>query len=356
MLLFVFSHAIADGIAGIGLLLKMVDDAPIDPTLDFDKQPAKEEEDESKEEEGVIIKKRAKKAQLGWMAKTGAFFNGIRKGFSATVPVHDPPNLLKLKAKDIFDEAQYSGNKHFARATPLDLNEIKALKNKFKDATVNDIFLALLTMTTRTFLEEKKDPILKRKNKIRGTMPVSRRKRNEALLKGGEPDNNWEPLTIRLPLKYKSPCDCVWKVKNIIDREKVSPTLIVQRSIASSFSSNFPRAVVIEQIVKATTRATLMLSNVPGPQKLVHIGGIAVEDIDFYLSSPQGTYMGVLTYNGKVLLTINSDAGCEYDPEELTAAWEKSYEALKEEVGKYPDMVPRVIKVVEPELSSLELN
>lgn len=337
MVFFLFSHAIADGMAGIGLLLKLVDNSPIDPLLPMNKQP-------KKEGDKAVVLKRKKKPQLGAFSKTNAFVGGIKKGLSVSVPIHDPKNTLKLKAKNVFNEEQYTGLKKFAKADAIDLQEIKDIKNKFKDATVNDVFMALMTITVRSFLEEIGDPILKKKNKIRGSIPVSRRAKNEALLKGGEPKNNWEPLTFRLPLDYKTPAGCVWKVKRIIDREKVSPALIVQRKVAGTSVKISPRKFILKQIVKATTRATLMLSNVPGPQQPVYIKGKEVEEIDFFLSAPIGTYMGVFTYNGKVTLSVNSDKDLDYDPEDLVKHWTQAFATLKEDVEKYEDKVPKNLR------------
>ena len=57
-----------------------------------------------------------------------------------------------------------------------------------------------------------------------------------------------------------------------------------------------------------------MLSNVPGPQQLVHVAGIPLDNMEFFLFGAIGVYIGVFSYNGQVSCTANFDTKVGADP------------------------------------------
>lgn len=77
---------------------------------------------------------------------------------------------------------------------------------------------------------------------------------------------------------------------------------------------------------------TAMLSNVAGPQTEVALAGQPVDELCFYTLTPQGVYVGVLTYNGAVTATFAIDEGCETDVKKLTKHWGTEFDLLYEEV------------------------
>lgn len=332
----VFNHAVGDGVSSIGVLLKIVDDSPIDPTLPMNKQKVK------KGDEKALVKKRNKGPTMSTWNKVSAFFSGLK---SALFVVNDPPdedNVFRLKNNfNIYDEDnKYTGRKLFGRAEDIPLDEVKALKNKFEGATINDIFIALMTISIRNFLEEVEDPVLKDKKGIRGNFPVSLRTQDDPLLKDNNPNNNTQLYAFRFPMDYESPVDCVWKVKEIIDASKVSPELPLTHAIGKFMMNNFDRNTILPLIQTSGTKASMMLSNVPGPQRTVHIAGQAVKNLSFYLVSPIGTYLGVLSYNGWVTLTANFDESLEIDPKDFLKHWNMAYDQLKVEVESYEGTIP----------------
>lgn len=331
-IIMVFNHAISDGIAAIGVLFKIIDDSPIDPTLPF-----------SKQQTDMVVKKRKTGPPVSAWTKFSMFFTGVSRALAGPLATPDKQNSFRLKV-DINNEKEYTGKKCFGRAEDMSLQDIKDIKNKFLGATVNDVLLALMTIAVRNFLEEVEDPILKNGGLLRGNIPVSLRAVDEALLKGNDPCNRWAPFAFRFPLDYKSPVDCVWRVKDIVDSNKVSPELPVLDSLARSMLNNLPRSVVLPNFIKQTTKASMMLSNVPGPQKVVHLAGLPVQDLSFYLIAPMGTYLGVLSYNGKVQLTVNFDESLGIDTQTFLKFWGAALEELSAEVSQFEEMIPRTVE------------
>jgi hypothetical protein len=93
-----------------------------------------------------------------------------------------------------------------------------------------------------------------------------------------------------------------------------------------------PTNTLVDFAFRASNIATCMLSNVPGPQQKVHLGGVALENMEFYLFGPVGVYFGILSYNGKVSVTANMDSKIGADPHKLVdlfpVAFEEIYKAI----------------------------
>lgn len=318
----VFSHAIADGVASVGVLLKIIDDSPVDPT-----KPIK---DQNIKTESIVVKRKKVATMSNWQ-KTKTFLSGVSQALSSPFDSGDKDNIFRLKV-DIMDEKAYSGKKKFGRAANIPLKDIKDMKDDLNGATVNVILLALLTMTVKSYLLEKEDPILKDKLKLRGNFPISMRSENEALLKDGDTHNNVQALAFEFPLDYEDAKNCVAKVKEIIDEKKVSPELYIINSVSALLMNTLPAKLGLAAALKMATKASMMLSNVPGPQQLCHLAGIPIQDISFYLVAPTGTYLGVLSYNGTVTLTANFDETLGIVPDEFLKHWETSFDALKKNI------------------------
>lgn len=358
VLVFTVNHALGDGVSTIGVLFNLIDDSPIDPTVPLSKQlrkrpPSKvpnteeggegEEEDKIRKRTEMIIQKRKKKPGLSIGTRISVFFGGAFEGLFGILGKHDPHNSFKLSDKAMLAE-DYSGEKQLARTAPINLEDIKAMKRKLENGTVNDVLLTILTMTVKAYMEEIDDPMLKSKGSkalLRGSFPVSLRKSNEPILKGNNPSNKWQPLAFKFPFDYRDPIDCFWKVKHQIDRAKVSPQLVIQELNAATLYPILPRDFMLKMLHRLVTKSTAQLSNVPGPQKAIYLLGRKVEDINFYLFAPIGLYMGLLTYNGKVYLSLNMDATLEADPKEMAKHWKQQYLVLKKELNKYPDVIPQ---------------
>lgn len=368
VLIGIINHAIGDGVSNIGVVLNLMDDSPIDPTQPLKKQitakkrrQRKQSKAESKEKSGDgdeqpaeakentgggIVMKRKKGPQVGVATKVGMFFHGIKEGVYGPFGSHDPPNALKIKRGKDFEKT-YTGKKLLARSEKLSLDEIKDIKSKFKGATVNDVLLTVLTMTVKAFLEEIDDPVLSLKNSkspLRGNFPVNLRSSKEALLKGNNPSNKWQPLAFRFPFDFTTAVECLWKVKSQVDKAKVSPQLPFQNTTGKVLMNVFPKKFVLNSMLNLVNKVTCMLSNVPGPQQAIHLTGVEVTDMNFYLFSPVGLYLGLMSYNGSVSLSINMDETLNLNPEDLTKHWAVQYQKLKDEVAEYPDMVPKSVK------------
>lgn len=58
-----------------------------------------------------------------------------------------------------------------------------------------------------------------------------------------------------------------------------------------------------------------------------------IERVAFFLISPNHVYVGIISYNGKVSVTINIDSSTGIDPQQLSKHWVSEYQGLKDELA-----------------------
>ena len=92
----------------------------------------------------------------------------------------------------------------------------------------------------------------------------------------------------------------------------------------------------MDKILHVSNSASCQLSNVVGPQTKQTICGVDLERVSFFLISPNHVYIGIISYNGKVSVSINIDSSTGIDPSELSKLWVSEYEAFKEELKQIP--------------------
>ena len=78
------------------------------------------------------------------------------------------------------------------------------------------------------------------------------------------------------------------------------------------------------------SRASAVMTNVPGPQKQIRIAGSPVKQIMFWVPQSGDIGMGVsiLTYAGRVQFGLITDTGLCPDPEAIIANFAPEFEKL----------------------------
>ena len=75
-----------------------------------------------------------------------------------------------------------------------------------------------------------------------------------------------------------------------------------------------------------------MVSNVPGPQQPVHLAGVKLDKMEFFLFSGIGIYFGIFSYNGMVSATVSLDQNVGVEPQLLVDFFPIAFETLYNEV------------------------
>ena len=326
------NHAIGDGVSQVEVLMKLCDEGHAAEQAAANPTAALENE---KEAEGrpQQVQKRTGKSKLWRATRAKIFAGGVYEGIFAAFSKPDPPNSLKLK-----DFRKPASTKLVAATGKIDLNRVKEVKNKISGATLNDVLMALMSLVLRAFYEEVDDECLKRrKPRVRAQFPINLRKiGDEVMTADGDPHNSFAYGFMTVPIKKAQGSKplLVLEIKRQIDRIKVSPSPYVQVRLLKSLLKVMPRKMLLDQTLQLASSATAQLSNVAGPQERIHLAGAVVDDLMFYLFSPLGIYLGLLSYDGKVSAGINVDGSLGVDPKEIAKHWVPMFEALYEETMK----------------------
>jgi len=317
VLICTINHGIGDGISLVATLLSLKDEDDDDPRT----QPRRETKPPTHGKKAVVGPK------LSSVAKASAFSYGVYHGITSSGWKPDPKNALSIP-----DVTKPAKEKRVAQAERISLEEMKAVKNRFPGATLNDIMMAVMTASIRAYLEEVGDPCVQKNSKVRGAFPINLRSPHEPVLRNGDPMNKWSYGHFRFDFSYENRIELVWKVKRQIDKIKVSPSPFIQYRMAGILTKTLPRKVLLDQLLNMANLTTAQLSNVPGPANVISIAGAKVEDISFYLFAPVGLYFGIMSYNGWVSAGVNVDGSTQVDPKMLAKHWKPEFDALKAEV------------------------
>lgn len=317
------NHTIGDGVSNVAVLYHLMDD--FDPSAKSSDKP-----DTTK----APKKKKKKKSYLNLKEKIGWFLWGVNDGLTGTIDKFDSRSALRLK--NVFKP---SSEKKCAFTKPIDLERVKDLKENFPGATVNDVLLAVLSMAVREYLAEKdgekslkRRTLFRSKPLIRGNFPVNLRNMRKPVLRDMDTSNDWGVAAFRFPLAYKSRIDCMYGVKKQLDGIKTSPSPAIQKVAIKAISTPvLPRKQVLDRLLALNNKVTVMLSNVPGPRDEVTVCGKALDDLQFLMFSPLGLYLGLISYNNKVSVSIAMDSQLG-DPADLAKFWDTEFDIFAQEV------------------------
>ena len=202
--------------------------------------------------------------------------------------------------------------RHGRRA--LDLVDVKEIGSA-TDAKVNDVLMAAMTGALRHYMIGRGVDVTDLD--INAVIPVNLRPMERALDLG----NEFGLVFLGLPLGIPDPLIRLAAVKQRMDDIKNSPEAVIFFGILGIFGAT-PQQIEEQVVNLFGSKATLVLTNVPGPQQPLYLAGNRVTDAMFWV--PQSGHLGVgisiLSYDGHVALGVISDAGLVPDPRRLRIA------------------------------------
>ncbi len=92
------------------------------------------------------------------------------------------------------------------------------------------------------------------------------------------------------------------------------------------FSIPMAENIIVDMI---SSKASMLVTNVPGPQMQIYIAGSALKSMIFWVPQPAGWGLGlsIFSYNGEITLGVACDAGLVPDPEAIAAAFLEEYKS-----------------------------
>jgi WS/DGAT/MGAT family acyltransferase len=209
-----------------------------------------------------------------------------------------------------------------AWSEPLDLAEVKSV-GRALGGTINDVLVAATTGGLRRYLARRAEP--PRRLDIRAAMPVNLR----PLGRMSELGNHFGLVFLSLPLGIADPLARLAELRRRSSALRRSAEPLVVLGILRALG-RIPLAMQRMVVQIFATKATLVMTNVPGPRQTLYLAGKAISDIFFWVpqSGRVGLGVSILSYNGKVRLGVGTDAGLVPDPQAIVEGFHEEFAAL----------------------------
>jgi diacylglycerol O-acyltransferase / wax synthase len=313
-------HCIADGIALVRLLFSLTDE---DADAVAAVRPGVGSAPRSREPRGRGVtdyllgqgrEMLLNPARLAEMAGSGASAAGVVRDLLSLPP--DPKTVFKGRI-GITKKAVWSG--------PVPLAEVKAVGKAF-GATINDVLLAAATGAMRYYMLSRGDDIEGRD--VKAIVPVNLRPEEKL----DDLGNRFGLVFVALPVGLPEPRQRLAEVHRRMDELKRSPQAGVAFSILQLLGMAKSELLALG-VDLFGSKATLVMTNVPGPQKRLYMAGSRIQNIMFWV--PQSAHLGmgisIFSYAGEVRLGLAVDAALAPDPETLVEHFHGEIEVLLEE-------------------------
>jgi WS/DGAT/MGAT family acyltransferase len=225
----------------------------------------------------------------------------------------DPPTPLK---------GLLSRHKHIAWAEPLSFAEVRTVAHAL-GVSINDVLLATVAGALGAYLEDHGTTI--DAMSLRALVPVNLRPPDQAPRLG----NEFGLVFACLPVGERHPLARLYAVHRDMETLKHSSQAVVAFWLLTAMGL-LPGVVEQQAIELFTTKASAVISNVPGPRTPLYVAGSRIERQFFWV--PQAGSIGVgislLTYNGAVHFGVMADRNLIRHPEEIAARFVGEFERL----------------------------
>ncbi len=325
-------HCIADGIALIRVLLAMTDESPDAPWPSATDSHEPEHRARSPLATVNATVRSAEKlladgfdllgepGKLAEVARTGA---GSATALSRLVLMSPDPHTAFKGPLGVAKRAAWS--------QPVPLDAVKAI-GRAVGGTVNDVLLAAVTGALRRYLQGRGQNV--DGLDIRAAVPVNLRPPDEPLTLG----NRFGLVFLSLPIGVDDPLDRLFDLKERMEAIKHSPEAIVAFGILMGLGVA-PSALQDMGVSIFGSKATAVMTNVPGPREMLYMAGAPINQIMFWVpqSGRLGLGVSILSYAGNVTLGIATDSGLAPDPDEIITAFHEEFNTLLKLVPSKPD-------------------
>lgn len=253
-------------------------------------------------------------------AASGALETATRKGMDFAGEIarlalmdRDAPTRLK---------GALGTRKRVAWAEPFPLDEVKVL-GKALGCSINDVLLAMAAGALRAYLEghgEAVDGI-----EVRAIVPVNLRPEG----KGRQLGNRFGLVFVELPVGVDHPLERLFEVRRRMQALKGSYQPAIALGLLHTVGYG-PRILQDQVTTLLSQNASLVMTNVPGPQHPLHFAGRRIRELDFWVPQSGGIGMGlsILSYDGKIQFGVITDAGLVPDPERLVSRFHDEFTRL----------------------------
>jgi diacylglycerol O-acyltransferase / wax synthase len=318
-------HCIADGIALVQVLLSLADPSPDAPRPAAGDGARQARESAAGPIAAVSATMRAAEKLMAGSVESllqpDRFVDAAKLGIGGVGAL----NRLLLMSPD--PRTVFKGKLGIAKravwSEPVMLDEVKAIGRAI-GATVNDVLLTAATGALRRYLQGRGEDV--DGLDIRAAVPVNLRSPNAPPSLG----NRFGLVFLPLPVGADDPLDRLYDLKQRMEAIKDSPEAIVAFGILNVMGAG---PIQLENLALSLfgSKATAVMTNVPGPRETLYLAGAPIRGIQFWVpqSGRLGLGISILSYAGQVTIGIATDAALVPDPEKIVAAFHDEFDLLR---------------------------
>lgn len=335
-------HAIADGIALVGVLDSLTDDRPDAPdegATAFEATHGWRSSATDNEKAGSDLFWTAIAEPLTDLALASIRISGnlwghyqglrndpgsIRDYASVAAAIANEVSKLALMPND--SETRFKGKpgtvKRVAWSDPIPLPQVKAV-GKVLGCSVNDILLSAVAGAIRGYMLDKGDQA--EGTEIRALVPVNLRSADARQSLG----NHFGLVALELPVGIENPLARLYATRERMEALKGSYQASVTYSILGlvGMAPKFLQQQILDLLA---SKATAVMTNVPGPQQARYLAGVKLKQQMFWVPQSGNIGMGVsiLSYDGMVQFGLITDKGLVDEPEGIVDRFIAEFEKL----------------------------
>ena len=216
-----------------------------------------------------------------------------------------------------------SGARRAAWGDPLSLEEVRTIGHVF-GCTVNDVLVAILAGALGRYLTAQGDDITAT-TRIRAAVPVNLRAADEPLTLG----NRFGLVFVELPIGIRHPLERLYAVHTSMAEIKGSYQAGATLGLLTVVGT-LPAAAEEPTTAIFSAKASLVISNLPGPREPLRLAGARIGRVLFWVpeAGSIGTGISALTYRDAVQFGVISDRQMIQHPRELIARVAEEFERL----------------------------
>jgi diacylglycerol O-acyltransferase / wax synthase len=225
----------------------------------------------------------------------------------------DPPTRLKQPL---------SGARRAAWADPLSLEEVRTVAQVL-GCTVNDVLMSTLAGALGRYLASQGDDLTD--HTIRAVVPVNLRAEDEPPTLG----NRFGLVFAELPIGLPHPLERLYAVRAAMQQLKGSSQAAATLGLLSVVGT-LPVSIAEPTTALFSAKASLVVSNLPGPREPLHLAGAEITQVLFWVpeAGSIGTGVSILSYRGNVQFGVISDREMIPRPDELVGLIAPEFERL----------------------------
>jgi diacylglycerol O-acyltransferase / wax synthase len=206
---------------------------------------------------------------------------------------------------------------------PLPLAEIKSL-GKALGCSVNDVLLSCVAGALRGYLASV-DEDVPYETEVRAMVPVNLRARGDEHKLG----NKFGLVPLTLPVGIANPLERLYEVRRRMTDLKDGYQALLAMGVLATVG-NFPKMIQAAVLNFFSSKATAVMTNVPGPSEPLYMAGAKMKQIMFWVpqSGDIGLGVSILSYAGGVQFGVITSKNLCPVPHEIIDRFATEFEKL----------------------------